>query len=102
MKTRLKSVLKSVFFAFLLVSGQLIIAQEQIVINKQIVSSPINCKQFDVTLTVTGNPPVAAKEVVLLIDVSGSMGNYVDDGTGTGNQEPAYKICKRSSKRFCK
>ncbi|WP_239785968.1 gliding motility-associated C-terminal domain-containing protein [Tenacibaculum finnmarkense] len=100
MKTRLKSVLKSVFFAFLLVSGQLIIAQEQIVINKQIVSSPINCKQFDVTLTVTGNPPVAAKEVVLLIDVSGSMGNYVDDGTGTGNQEPVIKFVKEAAKDF--
>ncbi|MCG8893565.1 VWA domain-containing protein [Tenacibaculum finnmarkense] len=100
MKTRLKSVLKSVFFAFLLVSGQLIIAQEQIVINKQIVSSPINCKQFDVTLTVIGNPPVAAKEVVLLIDVSGSMGNYVDDGTGTGNQEPVIKFVKEAAKDF--
>ncbi|ALU74756.1 hypothetical protein AUW17_05490 [Tenacibaculum dicentrarchi] len=100
MKTRLKSVLKSVFFAFLLVSGQLIMAQEQIVINKQIVSSPINCKQFDVTLTVIGNPPVAAKEVVLLIDVSGSMGNYVDDGTGTGNQEPVIKFVKEAAKDF--
>ena len=49
----------------------------QVVIDKQIVESSINCRQFDVTLSVTGNPGVQALEVVLLIDNSGSMSDVV-------------------------
>ena len=100
MKIKLQSVIKTIVIVFSLLFSQLVIGQDEIVINKKIINSPTNCKQFDVTLTIKGNPPVAAQEVVLLIDVSGSMGDEVDDGTGSGNTEQIMEFAKDAAKDF--
>ena len=102
MKIKLQSVIKTIIIVFSLLFSQLVIGQDEIVISKKIINSPTNCKQFDVTLTIEGNPPVAAQEVVLLIDVSGSMGDEVDDGTNTGNTEQIMEFAKDAAKDFVK
>ncbi len=60
---------------------QLTISQE-IVIEKEIIENTINCRQFDVKLSIEGSPTIKPQEVVLLIDNSGSMADQVTvDGT---------------------
>ncbi|CAM1333089.1 gliding motility-associated C-terminal domain-containing protein [Tenacibaculum aestuariivivum] len=100
MNTKQQSVLKLVFLVFLLLFSQLIIAQEAIVLSKQIESNPVNCKQLDVTLEIKGTPSDATQEVILVIDVSGSMQHPVDDGTGTGNTRPIMEFAKEAAKDF--
>ncbi|MCG8858908.1 gliding motility-associated C-terminal domain-containing protein [Tenacibaculum finnmarkense] len=100
MKIQIYSLIKTIIILVSLLFSQLVIGQAEIIITKEIINNPINCKQFDVTLTITGNPPVEAQEVVLLIDVSGSMGDEVDDGTGTGNTEQIMEFAKDAAKDF--
>ncbi|WP_157578079.1 HYR-like domain-containing protein, partial [Tenacibaculum ovolyticum] len=100
MKVKLQSVLKAVIIVFSLLFSQLTLGQDEIVITKEIVNNTSNCKQFDVTLTITGNPPAAAQEVVLVIDVSGSMGDEVDDGTGAGDTAQIMDFAKEAAKDF--
>ncbi|WP_422091087.1 gliding motility-associated C-terminal domain-containing protein [Tenacibaculum ovolyticum] len=100
MKVKLQSVLKTVIIVFSLLFSQLTLGQDEIVITKEIVNNTSNCKQFDVTLTITGNPPAAAQEVVLVIDVSGSMGDEVDDGIGAGDTAQIMDFAKEAAKDF--
>ncbi|MAL60643.1 MAG: hypothetical protein CMC14_11400, partial [Flavobacteriaceae bacterium] len=67
---------KGLFVLFLMFFSVSLLSQE-VIINKTAVENPNLCNQFDVTLTVTGNPPPQPQEVVLVIDRSGSMGNDI-------------------------
>ena len=70
----------SLIFSFGSVLGQ------EVIINKTAVESATECKQFDVELTITGNPVDKPQEVVLIIDRSGSM----DDAPGSDNDPIDY------------
>ncbi|KAA3623734.1 MAG: DUF11 domain-containing protein, partial [Flavobacterium sp.] len=60
------------FIALTIFSLNMVKAQD-ITLQKDAVESTL-CNQFDITLTVTGNPPPIPQEVILVIDRSGSMG----------------------------
>ncbi|WBX74745.1 gliding motility-associated C-terminal domain-containing protein [Tenacibaculum pacificus] len=88
----------NLMYILALFSLQILSAQEDVFISKEIANNPANCKQFDVTLTIKGTPPEAPQEVVLLIDVSGSMQHPVDDGTG--NTKPIMDFAKDAARDF--
>ncbi len=65
---------KAIFlFAALFVFSLNTIKAQDITLQKDATESTL-CNQFDITLTVTGNPPPIPQEVILVIDRSGSMG----------------------------
>ncbi|APG64711.1 hypothetical protein LPB136_04755 [Tenacibaculum todarodis] len=80
------------FFAYTLTSFS-----QNLTINKDIVANGQNCNQFDVTLTVTGNPAVQPQEVVLLIDNSGSM---ADEITINGQTKTLLEVAQDAAKDF--
>ncbi|MCW5520650.1 VWA domain-containing protein, partial [Aureitalea sp. L0-47] len=60
------------FLALFLSNAETLKAQD-ITLDKTAIESAL-CNQFDISLTVTGNPPPIPQEVILVIDRSGSMG----------------------------
>lgn len=88
---------RKVFAFFIIFFSQFGFAQE-ITIDKEITENALNCQQFDVTLTITGNPIIQPQEVVLLIDVSGSMADSVD--IGGGNTEQIMELAKDAATDF--
>ncbi|MBZ0327335.1 MAG: DUF11 domain-containing protein, partial [Altibacter sp.] len=62
-------VLLLTFFVFNVAS---LFAQDPITLNKVAIESAL-CNQFDITLTITGDAPDLAQDVILIIDRSGSM-----------------------------
>ncbi|NNF31943.1 MAG: VWA domain-containing protein, partial [Flavobacteriaceae bacterium] len=60
------------FLALVVFSLNALKAQD-ITLQKDAIESTL-CNQFDITLSVTGNPPPIPQEVILVIDRSGSMG----------------------------
>ncbi|PKA83670.1 putative repeat protein (TIGR01451 family)/gliding motility-associated-like protein [Ulvibacter sp. MAR_2010_11] len=72
--SKINNYIKAVFLllAFFVFNTAPLFAQT-ITLNKTAVASNV-CNQFDISLTVTGNPPPLAQDVILVIDRSGSMG----------------------------
>ncbi|WP_136073134.1 DUF7507 domain-containing protein, partial [Candidatus Ulvibacter alkanivorans] len=69
MHQRKSLIFTMIFFVFCVGA---IFSQNNITLEKVAEESTL-CNQFDVTLTVTGNPPPIAQDVILVIDRSGSM-----------------------------
>ncbi len=51
-----------------------VLAQDRVQMSKDITVNSTECKQFDVQLDITGDSPLTPKDVVLILDRSGSMG----------------------------
>ena len=64
---------KIYFLFFFLISSLSFFGQQQITPTKTIIATPSSCNTYDVTLTITGIAPVRPLDVVLVIDISGSM-----------------------------
>ena len=67
-----KGLIKLIFVVAFLFSISPSYGQE-VIVEKTAVENT-SCNQFDITLTIKGDPPSQAQEVVLIIDKSGSMG----------------------------
>ncbi|MDO6601072.1 VWA domain-containing protein, partial [Tenacibaculum sp. 1_MG-2023] len=80
------------FFAYTFTSFS-----QNLTINKSIEANAQNCNQFDITLTITGNPPIQPQEVVLLIDNSGSM---ADEITINGQTKTLLEVAQEAAKDF--
>ena len=80
-----RGIYKCLFVVSFIFSFSAAIGQE-VIINKTAVANPNACKQFDIELTITGNPTDSPQEVVLVIDRSGSM----DDAPGSQNDPIDY------------
>ncbi len=76
MRKKIKFNYKVVLTIFSLFFYQANYSQE-VQIDKVITENKLNCRQFDVELTITGTPTIKPQEVVLLIDRSGSMRDLV-------------------------
>ena len=80
-KIQIKAKLSYLLFGFFLLASNVSFGQTSdpnLTISKVAVEDGTVCNQFNVTLSVTGNPPPQPVETVLVIDRSGSMDN--DDG----------------------
>ncbi|SHH29531.1 SprB repeat-containing protein, partial [Flavobacterium granuli] len=82
--TELNRKLQKIYFLFLFLLYSLsFFGQQQITPTKTIIATPSSCNTYDVTLSITGVAPVRPLDVVLVIDVSGSMSDNIPGDTNT-------------------